>query len=334
MKSLDIMSIFRQLAPERFQSSWDNSGIQVIGEIAECSKVGVCLEPTPEMIRACLDWGAEVVLTHHPLYMKPKGLGAQNRFTDVVRMVMRSGAWLYAAHTSLDCTPSGPAFWLGERLDLNDVKILDTAHEYAPVEVSFYSPRTFSREEAEMWTERPGMHSVSQSAAGEVRLVCDREHWAEARSALEFTLGSSPEYYIRALEAPGRAVGFGQVGNLPEPLGWDAFMVELQGLVDRDVFTVCGPVPETVSRVAYCGGSGASLVDAAAGAGADVFVTGDMKYHQAVETPVCVVDVGHFSLEEEMMRLAAQNLAGQLESEQVEVRFFRGTEPFGFHVRK
>jgi putative NIF3 family GTP cyclohydrolase 1 type 2 len=110
-------------------------------------------------------------------------------------------------------------------------------------------------------------------------------------------------------------------------------MAELQGLVDRDVFTVCGDAPQTVARVAYCGGSGSSMADAAARAGADVLITGDMKYHAAVETPVCVVDVGHFSLEEEMMRLAALDLAERLGPEQVEVRFFKGTEPFRFHVR-
>lgn len=333
MKSQEILSVFRKMAPEGFQSSWDNSGIQVVGESSECSKIGVCLEPTPEMVRTCLDWGAEMVLTHHPLYMKPKGLGSESAFTEVVRMVMRSGAWLYAAHTSLDCAPGGPAFWLGERFALENTKFLEAAREFAPVEVSFYSPRTVTRDEAEMWTERPGMHSVSQTAAGEVRLVCDREHWAGARSAVEFTLGLQPEYYVRALEAPARAVGFGQVGDLPQPLDWEAFMAELQGLVDRDVFTVCGHVPQTVARVAYCGGSGSSLADAAARAGADVLVTGDMKYHAAVESPVCVVDVGHFSLEEEMMRLAALDLAERLGPERVEVRFFKGTEPFRFHVR-
>ncbi len=332
MKSQDLFLIIKKLAPEEYQSSWDNSGLQVAGEAKSCDKVAVCLEPTPEMVGRCLDWGAQAIVTHHPLYMKakpPVGGG----YTDVLRMIMKAGVWLYAAHTSLDCRPSGPAFWLGSRLGLSDTRFVESAHVFTPMEVSFHARRPLTREEAELWAGREGVHSIGQSAAGEVRLVCDRDIWPSLSGAIEFDMGERPEYYIRALEAPEASVGFGQVGELPEPMAWDAFMSELESLVDRDVFTVCGRPPQIVNTVAYCGGSGASLLDQAAGAGADVFITGDMKYHPAVETGICVVDVGHFALEEEMMRLFAGELGAELEGSDVQVRFFEGTEPFGFHIR-
>lgn len=333
MKSKDLFSAVKKLAPEEFQASWDNSGIQVVGEVENCTRVAVCLEPTPDMIRQCLAWGAQAVVTHHPLYMKAKTLSGNDAYADVVRQVMKAGAWLYAAHTSLDCRPDGPAFWLGSRLGLSDTRFVEAAHVFTPMEVFFHAEKTISREEAELWADREGVHGVAQSAAGEVRIICDRDVWPSLAATVEFGLNGRPEYYIRALEAPGRTVGFGQVGTLPAPLAWDAFMTELESLVDRDVFTICGPIPETVSRVAYCGGSGSSLIAEAARAGADVFITGDMKYHPAVESDLCVVDVGHFSLEEEMMRLFAVELGERLEESDAEVRFFDGAEPFGFHIR-
>ena len=88
------------------------------------------------------------------------------------------------------------------------------------------------------------------------------------------------------------------------------------------------PHPKTVSRVAYCTGSGGSLVEAAANSGADVFVTGDMKYHQALNAPLSVIDVGHFILEEEMMRRFAQALAEDPQLQGMELLFFAGQDPF------
>jgi len=326
MKIKNILSTLRHLAPEANQSGWDNSGVQVAGEAQEASKVAVCLEPTPEMIGRCLDWGAVVVVTHHPLYMKPKPLSQEGMFLSVVRRVVGAGAWLYAAHTSLDTRPGGPAFWLGQALGLTDVRLLEVEHGRAPVEASFYCEKPISRETADVWANNPAVHSVAQSSSGEVRVICDEAGWPDVARSVEFSLGKRPAFYLRVLSAPRAEVGFGQVGRLPEPMAFDDFAARLAGLTGRNHFAAAGPRPETVSVVAYCGGSGASLVDAAADAGADVFVTGDMKYHPAVEARTCVIDAGHFSLEEEMMRRFAAELSGALAG--VEVRFFEGADPF------
>ena len=258
---MDIQEIFRvidALAPERNQSAWDNSGVQIAGQVRELDRVAVCLEPTPAMVGACLDWGAGLVVTHHPLSLEARPLDEEGPFLEVVRRVLAARAWLYAAHTSLDTRPGGPAFWLGAALELRNTAVLEPL------------------------------------AAGD------------------------PE-----------PAGFGQIGDLPAPLAWEAFLARLAGLVGREVLSLAGPAPRTVARLAYCNGSGAGLAARAARAGADVFVTGDVKYHPAVEAPLCVVDVGHFSLEEEMTRLFAAELDQGLPG--VEVRFFAGREPFRFY---
>ncbi len=326
MKIKDILAKIRQLAPEENQSGWDNSGVQIAGVEQEAFRVAVCLEPTPEMIDRCLEWGAGVVVTHHPLYMKPKALSRDSMFLDVVRMVLSSGGWLYAAHTSLDTRSGGPAFWLGRALELEQTRLLEIEQGRAPVEASFYCKEPVSRETADVWSNHASIHSVSQSAAGEVRIICDETGWGEVASGIEFSLGYRPTFYLRPLSAPCQDIGFGEVGVLPQGMSWNAFVEKLAELTGRESFSVAGPQPEAVKTVAYCGGSGASLVGKAARAGADVFVTGDMKYHPAVEAETCVIDVGHFSLEEEMMRLFAEELAGVLDG--AAVQFFEGTDPF------
>ncbi|TDT86374.1 dinuclear metal center YbgI/SA1388 family protein [Pseudodesulfovibrio indicus] len=329
MKIKDILSIFRQLAPEANQSAWDNSGVQVAGTLAETAKVAVTLEPTPEAVARCLDWGAGAVITHHPLYMKPKPPSAEGMYLDVLRRVIGAGAWLYSAHTSLDTRPDGPAFWLGRELGLTGGRLLEVERADTPVEASFYCEEPISREAADIWANHEGVHSVAQSRTGEVRLVVDEDHWNEVASRIEFSLGRRPLFYLRSLTAPRSEVGFGETGDLPEPMAFSAFMDRLAALTGGSGLRSAGPQPETVGRVAYCGGSGADMIAAAARAGADVFVTGDMKYHAAVEAPVCVVDVGHFSFEEEMMRRFALELGETLDAE---VRFFEGVDPFRPYV--
>ena len=83
-------------------------------------------------------------------------------------------------------------------------------------------------------------------------------------------------------------------------------------VISLDTAVVIGDVPEKITRAAYCTGSGASLLPEAERSGAQIYITGDVQYHAALDARICVLDVGHHSLEEEMMRQAAQMLAGRL----------------------
>ena len=128
--------------------------------------------------------------------------------------------------------------------------------------------------------------------------------------------------------AEGPLVGFGFVGDLPAPLPLPEFLALLAGHLPRAFFTAAGPEPKTVRRLACLPGSGADAAPRAFALGADVFVTGDVKYHQAQAAAGMILDVGHFVIEEEMMRRFAAGLSEQLAPSGVSVRFFPGREPF------
>jgi putative NIF3 family GTP cyclohydrolase 1 type 2 len=122
--------------------------------------------------------------------------------------------------------------------------------------------------------------------------------------------------------------GFGCVGTLPDPLSLDALLTRLAGHISLDGASLSGlPVADTrlFRRIAYCPGSGSSLIQAAAAAGADIFITGDVKYHNSLDAPLPLLDVGHHALEEEMTRRFACVLRGQLMG--VQVHFLPSTNP-------
>lgn len=338
------LSRIRGLAPEEYAADWDNSRVQIRGARAQVGKIAVALDPEPGLMRACLDWGADLVLTHHPLYFKPQAPTTPGWHLDVLRLFLSAGAWLYAAHTSLDCRPDGPAFWLGRELGLENRASIETVRRFPAREAFFQAPSPFTECEAWPLLKAPGVRALSQSAAGEVRVIADEQAWPQVRAALAGVFGGQePDCFVRRLESPVAAVGYGEAGDLPRAMDFEAFAALLEGALYRQqppcpvsgarglAWIECGPRPETIRRVAYATGSGGSLIPAAFAAGADVFICGDVKHHAAMEAPGLVLDVGHFLLEEEMMRLLATELGEALGGE-AQVRFFAGKSPFRFRT--
>lgn len=229
--------------------------MQVAALRQDVDHMALCLDPTPTSVGAALELGARLVCSHHPLLMQGRLPCVADAYHQTLSLLFRHDAALYAAHTSLDANPAGPAGWLADALDLRGRAVLD----------SFCSP---------------------------------------------------PD---------GGSRGFGLAGDLPEPTSLAALLERLNGLFPLDNAALCGPEPRHVRRVAYCTGSGASLAQAARNHGADVYITGDVKYHAALEAPLCILDVGHHSLEEEMMRRFARRLTARLP--QVRVSFIASASP-------
>lgn len=104
------------------------------------------------------------------------------------------------------------------------------------------------------------------------------------------------------------ACGFGVVGDCPAALTPEALQKALAIWLVDSCPRLVGHLSERIRRIAICPGSGSSLAPEAAAFGADLLITGDVKYHAALDFPLPVLDVGHFSLEEEMMRRFALQL--------------------------
>lgn len=260
MNTRDLIAHIETTAPLEGAAGWDKSGVQIAGTKDSVQKLAVSIDPTPKVIKEALDWGADFILTHHPLCMEAKFLDQPGRFLDVARSVLSHGSWLYAAHTSLDVQATGPAGWLAREFELT------------------------------------GVHPM------------------------EPTMPDDP------------TVGFGFIGNLPEALDWATFAERLAGVIDREFMVSTGNVNEPIRTVAYCTGSGGSLIDTAERCGADVYITGDIKYHQALDSNIFIVDVGHFSLEEKMSHIFAIQLEAELAGQGLEVQFFPGQDPFTLHA--
>lgn len=134
---------------------------------------------------------------------------------------------------------------------------------------------------------------------------------------------------VIASKEANRKLGYGEIGDLPAPESLNKLASRLMELLKLNVLPVCGSQrKDIIRRIAYCGGSAASLTERAAQMGADVMITGDVKYHIALESPITILDVGHYSFENEMMRHVTRTLKERLVD--VEVIFLESPDPFKF----
>lgn len=254
MKTNELIAHIEAIAPLHIAADWDSSGMQVASLRQEVQHLALCLDPTPESIGKAIASGADFILSHHPLLIRPRLPAQVDDYHRVLSLLFTHNVALYAAHTSLDANPSGPSGWLARVLKLQDPQVLEVT----------------------------GLHDTVPA-------------------------------------------GFGQVGDLPSPLSLEELTQLLAQHISLEGATLCGSVPESIKKVAYCTGSGASLLPQVSKSGADIYISGDIKYHTALETGTGILDVGHHSLEEEMMSCLSLLLKDQLSS--VTVSFVPSVSP-------
>lgn len=105
--------------------------------------------------------------------------------------------------------------------------------------------------------------------------------------------------------------GMGRTGVFENSLSFSDFLDMVRNVCGGNSFRIAGKIPESVSKVTICTGSGADFIDIAKASGSDVFITGDIKYHDArhiSDIGFCAVDAGHFGTEV----LFAENMAAQI----------------------
>lgn len=313
-----LISRIEATAPPQLAASWDKCGVQIASATSTVTTLCVALDPSVESVRRAVEMKAQFLLCHHPLSLSPKLPSRLDDFHEVLRLALGASMCVYSAHTSLDANPDGPVNWLGRLLELQDMAILEVTRRETPTLL-----RLTDLTEQEKVRDLTGVVTRSGGQMEEYLL------WPEELPGFKAKLGATASCQEIALGAPVRQYGFGCIGTLPAPLGWNEFSARLSSL-GLPLSRISGQIPQTVTQVAYCPGSGADLGPVAFARGADVYLTGDLKYHQAqaVQDLGLTIDVGHFCLEETMMRTWSQSLDRELSPEGVRVVFLPGRNPF------
>lgn len=343
MKFKDIGKAIEKWAPPALAESYDNVGLLVGEPHTECTGVLVNLDVTEALIDEAVEKGLNLIVTHHPIWFGGrKRLNGEDYVSRIILKAVRSGVGLYACHTNLDNVRHGVNKMIGDKLGMIEVKTLapkkglmmrmtvfvpkgfrDAVQEAlftaGAGQVGHYDQASFISQGT--GTFRPlegsnptvgetGKRAVEEEAAIEVVLPAYQKG-AVVGAMLAAHPYELPAYQIWPIGNVSEDIGSGMVGELPEPMSKADFLAHV-----RDTFN-CGGIRyadfpgEKIARVAWCGGSGSFLTQAAIRSGADAFVTGDITYHKYFdnEDRILLLDIGHYESEQYTSHLICSYLS-------------------------
>ncbi|EIM77291.1 NGG1p interacting factor 3 protein, NIF3 [Nitritalea halalkaliphila LW7] len=329
----ELLSALETLAPPAYQESYDNAGLIVGDADAEVRGVLCALDVTEEVVEEAIRLGCNLIVAHHPIVFKGlKRLTGANYVERTVLKAIRADVALYAIHTNLDAVLEGVNGALLARLGVHKGRILAPkgeqllklitfvphAHREAVSEALFqagagqmgaYSACSFYSEgtgtfkggpDSQAFVGEKGQLHREPESKLEVLLPRHRQS-AVLRALLQAHPYEEVAYDLLALENRLQEVGSGMVGELPEPMEPVDFLHAMKKQLDLVTFkhTALPAAGKKIRRVAVCGGSGIFLLGAAKAAGADIFITSDIKYHEFfdADNQLILCDIGHYESE-------------------------------------
>jgi len=313
-----VTRLLEQRYPPSTAESWDAVGLVTGDPDQEVRRVLLAVDPVADVVEEAVAWGADLVVTHHPLLLRPVHSIAATTFKGaLLHRLVRSGVALYTAHTNADAATGGVADALAAAVGLVDTVPLQAAPAEALDKHVVFVPAddagtlvdalaaagagAVGRYARCAWsTTGEGTFTPLDGATPAVGTVGEASHVVEARvemvaprrlrAAVVAAMRAAHPYEEPAFDVlelaswPG-ATGIGRVGRLPEPTTLARFAAAVAAAVPATAQGVrfAGDPDGHVERVAVVGGSGDSLFDAVRASGADAYVTADLRHHPASE---------------------------------------------------
>ncbi|HXC92599.1 MAG TPA: Nif3-like dinuclear metal center hexameric protein [Geobacteraceae bacterium] len=357
-KVSDILGIINKIAPPALAENWDNVGLQVGDPAREVQRIMVALDPGSQAVDAALDSSCQLLLTHHPLIFKPlKRISTNDETGKIIHRAISGGLSIISAHTNYDSAGSGVNDLLAATLGVTGCRPLKIVLREELLKLVVYIPETHLGQLMEALLPFSGMSakyadcSFRTSGQGTFRplagaapfigTVGGLENVEESRfeilvrkSELQAAIKAlrkahpyeEPAFDIIPLLNEGECEGLGRVGTIETPALLKDFAVTVKERLGLTALRVVGDTKQLISRVALCGGSGSSLLRDAAREGADLLVTGDIKYHDAREAQalgIALLDAGHFATERLMIQGLSIQLEREVEKRKLEVEVLR-----------
>ena len=333
------------VAPPALAESWDNCGLQVGDPGAEVRRVLVALTPLAEVFDEAEEVGADFLLFHHPLIFG--GLHSVDTGAypgSLISRAIRSGAAVYAAHTSYDSAPGGVSVALAGALGLSGpLEVISARGElrkfvvFIPEEAlddvsealnaagagvigdytrcTFRSPGTGTFLPGEASDPYSGERGKLQHES-EVRLetiVAAHDAPRAVRYAREAHPYEEMAYDLYPIEGRPEDTGLGRAGELPEPLSPRELTRRVSDSLGFEARLIADSGTGGIRRVAVLGGSGGSFIGEVAASGAQAYVTGDLSYHDALDAEhlgLTAIDAGHGPSEFPALQPLAKKLDG------------------------
>lgn len=342
------LDVLHSAYPPSDAEAWDTVGLQVGDPVDAVDSVLVCLDVTAATIAEAAAHGACLIVAHHPLFFRAlERLTPASATGKLALQAVRAGVAIAAAHTNFDAAADGTTEPIERLLGMTDAVPLSAAGGGYVKLVVFVPTESTAQvlaagfeaggggigayDECSFRVSGTGTFRPSAAANPAVGERGRRNEVAEDRvemvvpaaraSAVVAAVTDAHPYEEVALDVyqlagAGSALaprkGLGRVGDLATPMTVAEAAQRLRDGLPSPLLRAAGDPDRVVTRVAACGGAGDSLIGAAVAAGAQLYVTGDLRHHvtsDALTMGMAMIDAGHYATEAAALPALRERLA-------------------------
>ncbi len=332
MNVQDITSFLDSIAPPSLQESYDNAGLITGDGNWQCTGIITTLDATEEVVLEAIEKKCNLIVAHHPIIFGGlRKITGKNYVEKTVITAIKNDIAIYAIHTNLDNVLHGVNTAIADKLGLINRAILQPKSgilkklfSFVPVEhaeklrsaifaaggghISNYSECSFDTTGTGTFKAGEGTDPFigkigERHTAEEIKMEMIFPSWLE-KNILTAMRSSHPyeevAYDIVGLENQDLQVGSGLVGDLPQPVKEAELLNLLKGKFNLSVIKHTALREKPVKKIALCGGAGSFLIGAAIAAGADLYISSDIKYHEFFDANgrLVIADIGHYESEQ------------------------------------
>lgn len=333
LKVKEVIKIMEELAPPEYAEDFDNCGLLVGDENQVIDKVLIALDATMEVIDNAIENDVEMIITHHPIiFSKMDRVNNQSIEGRKIIKLIKNSIPVYSAHTNLDKTYNGINDVLASKLGLTNTKMFGKKLKEFLYKIVVFIPKDHVNKVRNAMCNEGAGHFGNYSNCsfytegigtfkpleGSNPFIGARNHiekveevrletivtYSKLSNVISAMIKSHPyeevAYDVYKTEQKVNPVAFGRIGELEEVTVLADYAEKVKESLNLNNIHIIGNEDKKIKRVAICSGSGMSEYDSAVKEGAHVFITGDVKYHQAVyanELGIPVIDATHFGTE-------------------------------------
>jgi len=342
----DVINHLEELAPLSYAEDFDNVGLLVGDKTAKLTGILVSLDTLEAVVDEAISEKCNLIVSFHPIIFK--GLKKLTGKTYVERVVMKAikhNIAIYSMHTALDNALQGVNDMICNQLEIVNKQIL-MPQSGTIKKLTTYVPKNEAKalrvalfnagagnignyDNCSFNVEGHGTFKGNEAASPTVGNKGETHIEAETKITVTFakhleskilkTLFSNHPYEevayeVVTIENKNQHIGMGMVGELITPLSETEFLKHLKNKMKAGCIRHSSFLNKPIKNVAVLGGSGSFAINAAKAAGADAFVTADLKYHDffAAENNILLADIGHYESEQFTKNLLVEYLTKKI----------------------
>lgn len=331
MKIKEILSVLEEMAPLAYAEDFDNVGLLVGDQNANATGVLVCHDALENVIDEAIEKKCNLVVCFHPiLFSGLKKITGKNYVERAVLKAIKNDIAIYAVHTALDNHQNGVNKIFCDALGLVRPKILIPKQNFIRKLITYTIPENVEKlrnalfdagagkignyEDCSFNSKGIGTYLGTENSnpvigsrfefveGEEIKIEVTFEKYLESKilkALFKNHVYEEIAYEVYDLQNQHQNIGLGMIAEFEKPMEEKDFLLMVKEKMKADGIRHSAFTGKKIQKVAVLGGAGSFAIKNAIQAGADAYLTSDLKYHQfyEAENQLLLADIGHFESE-------------------------------------